>query len=401
MFLSHSNSEYTTDGSLIVDLADDNGPRLRFGAYEKGMLWEEWRSSGWRYTERDYGVIFANRSHNLRQELPVLDYLASIPEPIIEALYGIPHCQATMLKFCAYWNNAADLLLSNRILFWLLADRYARDSSIREEFPWILDLPQRSILKTLLSREVAPVEVRFLKKIDLSFGDIYTLREIQKSLAKEGLANRLAHWKRVPPILLSAFALSAPLARLQWINKEVSTQAALVDNHFANDNYKLLTDTVLLINQSNRNHELILECTNWEDVRALHDRLLHPPAPYKLAVDAGKVFPDPPVPGNKYFSPIRTGRELIEEGEKMHHCVATRTQNILAGRSCIYKVNLEGERGTIEIRLTPDGAPHYIEQFKLACNKEPSPGTWFLAQQWLMKSRQIFHLNEKSKTPKR
>ena len=137
MFLSSSNSEYTADGSLIVDLADANGPRLRFGAYEKGMFWEEWRSPGWKYTERDYGVIFANRSHNLRQELPILDYLASIPEPIIEALYGIPHCQATMLKFCAYWNNAADLLLSNRILFWLLADRYARDSSIREEFPWI------------------------------------------------------------------------------------------------------------------------------------------------------------------------------------------------------------------------------------------------------------------------
>ena len=55
----------------------------------------------------------------------------------------------------------------------------------------------------------------------------------------------------------------------------------------------------------------------------------------------------------------------------MRHCVATRADDGLAGECYVYRVNLTGERGTLQVGIRPDGL--LIDEFRLRNNAEPSP----------------------------
>ena len=67
----------------------------------------------------------------------------------------------------------------------------------------------------------------------------------------------------------------------------------------------------------------------------------------------------------------------------MHHCVVTRAVDVVAGRCALYRVSVGSERATLELTLGPDGAPVAIDEFRLACNAEPSDAAWETARQWL------------------
>ena len=64
MFLSQLISNLEPDGSLVVDLADEGGPVLRFGPYESGMSWERREGERWVGTDHDYGVLLVHDAHD-------------------------------------------------------------------------------------------------------------------------------------------------------------------------------------------------------------------------------------------------------------------------------------------------------------------------------------------------
>jgi hypothetical protein len=74
----------------------------------------------------------------------------------------------------------------------------------------------------------------------------------------------------------------------------------------------------------------------------------------------------------------------------MHHCVVTRAVDVVAGRCALYRVNVGGERATLELTLGPDGAPLAIDEFRLACNAEPSDAAWETARQWFSKGQRAW-----------
>ena len=49
--------------------------------------------------------------------------------------------------------------------------------------------------------------------------------------------------------------------------------------------------------------------------------------------------------------------------------------------------NVAAERATLELSLGPNGEPLEIDQFRLACNAEPSAAAWGAAQRWLAEGR--------------
>ena len=59
----------------------------------------------------------------------------------------------------------------------------------------------------------------------------------------------------------------------------------------------------------------------------------------------------------------------------------------LAGRCALYRVKVAGERATLELALGRNGEPLAIEEFRLACNAEPSDAAWEAAQRWLEEGR--------------
>jgi hypothetical protein len=70
------------------------------------------------------------------------------------------------------------------------------------------------------------------------------------------------------------------------------------------------------------------------------------------------------------FKELTSGRELWEEGARMHHCVSSYAFQCAAGSSAIVSVSVEGHKAmTIEINPATDG----IVQVRGPCNR---PTTW-------------------------
>ena len=65
-------------------------------------------------------------------------------------------------------------------------------------------------------------------------------------------------------------------------------------------------------------------------------------------------FPTPPIPGNRFLTPIRNGEELRIEGQEMSHCVAGYAEDVAEGLSYFYRW-LGTERATVQLAKNRSG----------------------------------------------
>ena len=92
-------------------------------------------------------------------------------------------------------------------------------------------------------------------------------------------------------------------------------------------------------------------------------------------------YPVAPIAGTENIIPIRNSKELLREGDKQHHCVASYHHDIMAKRSYIYKV-VKPERATLEI-CTRSSGQHYLNQVMLSYNRRPSKETLESIYAWI------------------
>jgi hypothetical protein len=398
MFLSALVSQLEPDGSLTVDLTDEQGPVLKFGMLGEGMPWARLEGGRWVPTDHDYGVLLVSDAHERRPELPVQRYLASLTSEEFATLNRIRYLQATVLQLVARWNEARDLLHANPVLLWLVAERYAAEPALRHRVPeWLLK-PQKVLLDWVLGESVKPTQVRWLSKLLLTSGDRAALWAIRRVVADAALVAKLRHWPCVPSGLLPLTLESPAVAELVWLREE----AAAIQNDYdaariVHRYRRLLRDTVRMIGLVNAAvQEAPIDLRAYRSVKSvevLHDRLLTVARKLGWAklleadVAPTQVLPPPPIPSDERFRAIANVAEIIQEAERMKHCVATRAGDVMAGACALYRVSVAGERATLELSLAPNGEPLAIDQFRLACNAEPSQAAWVAAQRWLEEGR--------------
>lgn len=396
MFLSTFVSYLEPDGSLVVDLADEGGPVVRFGPVAAGMSWARRSGERWVSTGIDWGVLLLNRAHESRRDLPVLRYLSGVPEAITAPLYALQHLQTTALRLCARWPEASQLAHTNLPLLWLVAERHSRDASWRGRLPALLRRPQPALLEAVLDAAVRPAQVRFLRKLAIDVGDRPTLERVLRVVADEDGVMRLRHWSRVPSGLLEALLDLPALADRHWLRTLVGgVHPSWALGQMVRERQTLLRDTASLARMLGRPAAVaraITRTRGWGDVRVLHDALLEVlPADEEGAaeadIDPALVFGAPPIPSDARFSAIESVGELFQEGRDMHHCAATRASDVLSGTCYLYRVQVAGQRGTLEVGLGPGGEPRSIEEFRLACNGEPSAAAWAVARAWVSEGR--------------
>ena len=398
MFLSALVSQLEADGSLTVDLTDEHGPVLRFGSLAEGMPWSRLEGGQWVPTDHDYAVLLVSDAHERRPELPVQRYLASLTPDEFATLNRVRYLQATALQLIARWSEARDLLKANPLLLWMVADRYAADPGSRHRVPEMLLKPQKVLLEWVLGEPVNPTQVRFLSKVILTAGDRAALAGLQRVAGNKGLVSKLRHWRVVPSEFLPLVLEAPVVAELGWLREE----AAVIQNDYdaarvVHRYRRLLRDTVRMIGLVNAAvQEAPIDLRAYRSVKSvevLHDRLLTVARKLGWArlleadVAPTQVFPAPPIPSDERFSAITNVAEIIQEAERMKHCVVTRAADVAAGVCALYRVNVAGERATLELSLSPSGEPLAIDQFRLACNAEPSAAAWGAAQQWLAEGR--------------
>jgi hypothetical protein len=399
MFLSALVTQLEPDGSLVVDLTDECGPVLKSGALDAGMPWARLEGGRWVPTDHDYGVLLVSDAHERRPELPVQRYLISLTSEEFATLNRVRYLQATVLQLFARWSEARDLLRANPVLLWLVAERYAAEPAVRHRVPEMLLKPRKELLEWVLGQSVKPTQVRWLGKLLLTSGDRAALGTVRRAVADPALVSKLRHWQCVPSGFLPLILESPGIAELAWLREEAAAihndyDAARVVQRYR----RLLRDTVRMIGLVNAAvQEAPIDLRTYQSAKSvgvLHDRLLTVARKLGWAklleadVAPTQTFPAPPILPDERFAAIVNVAELIQEAEKMKHCVATRAGDVMAGVCALYRVNVAGERATLELSLGPSGEPLAIDQFRLACNAEPSQAAWAAAQRWLEEGRQ-------------
>ena len=152
-----------------------------------------------------------------------------------------------------------------------------------------------------------------------------------------------------------------------------------------NDRIRLLRDTSRMLEGYARGAAAKLVtrfCHDWDGVQRVHDALIEiTGASPEPELDVNLSFGPPPIPSDEHFHAITTVGELHKEGKAMRHCVSSRSQQILAGECYVYRVNVNGERATLQIAIKPDGL--VIDEFRLRANADPSPEAWAAVRIWL------------------
>lgn len=392
MFLSEQVSSLDLDGSLVVDLRRQDGPLVRFGPFAQGMPRYRMTDGGRVETAFDCGARLVNRAHDARKDLPVQRYLEGWSRQVVDALFPVWHAQSAVMQLCAMHPSASDLLRANPVLLWLLAERCVETAGWREQSAELLRLPQRALLARVLDRtaaDVRPAQVRFLRKLVVIEGSQQMLHQVRQIAADEQAVMALRHWQRLPTPLL-ALARGPLLLHLHWLREELAATGnrwmlgQIIERHGS-----LIRDTSRMLHQPG--HEYTDAALNRfartpGGLARLHDILVRalndPDAEVHGSIaNAALSFGAPPTSSNDVFQAITTVGELYDEGRQMRHCVATRAADILAGTCYVYRVDLNGERGTLQVGVRPDGL--VIDEFRLRNNAEPSPATWKAAAEWI------------------
>ena len=397
MFLSPFVSRLEEDGSLVVDLAAQGKPRLRFGPIEAGMPWERWERDRWVPTDHDYGILIVNPAHETREGLPVHRYLAGMPRETIEAFHRVRYLQATVLQLYARWPAARDLARCNFVLLWLLALEYHADPDRRHKVLEALDLPQRSLLAVILQERLRQAQVRLLQKVVLDSGSRAALLNLRQLVADEGKVMSLRHWPQVPSSLMPLLLLAPCLATFHPLRVDVAGASMQWQfDRISGERARLLGDTIRLaglLQPDGFAERVITRIRSWTRVEALHDRMTRTAQAlgWEMLLDS-EIKPEqklgpPPIPGNQAFVPIQTVAELIDESAQMRHCVVIRARDAIDGLVAIYRVNTAGQRCTLEVSIGEDMEPIAIEEFKSACNAEPSAQARQAAEHWFAEGR--------------
>lgn len=404
MFLSRHVSDLDPDGSLVVDLASRGGPKLRFGPITHGMSWARWERKRWVPTDHDYGILLVNNAHESQQKLPVLEYLDFVPRDVLGSLDRLRHLQATTLQLWARWPQAQDLLQNNPSLLWLLASEYVASPDRRHLLIDALDLAQRELLSVILRRPVRKAQVRFLRRVLFDSGNRAALLNIRRFVLDEEKVMRFRHWSQIPtglmPLLLEAPYLATfhPLrAEVDAASKPWELKALSIERG------RLLRDTVhlaRLLQPEGYAARVITRYRRWSRVEGLHDNMIRTAKVlgWDVLLDSGISIDQrlykPPILASNGFVPIETVGELIAESEAMSHCVMIRARDAIDGLATLYRVNVAGQRCTLEISIGEDMEPLAIEQFKMACNNEPSSEAWEAAERWFAEGRSLWARNK-------
>lgn len=403
MFLSLMVSSLEPDGSLVVDLTGEHGPVLKFGPLGSGMPWSRLEGGSWVPTDHDYGVLLVNESHERCSDLPIHRYLASLAAGEFATLNRLRRGQATVLQLMARWPEAEDLLEANPVLLWMVADRYAAQPKERHRVSELLLKPQTDILGWVLGEPVRPAQVRLLTRLALTGSDEHTFALLRQVSANASLVERLKHWPKIPSGLLGLFLESPVVTELDWLRREASEMNDEFDGmRVVRQHLRLLRDTTRMIgflNAADPGEPIDLRsCRSAKGAHALHQRLIEAAQRLgwikMLAADVAPTakFPAPPIPSTASFEAITGVAELVREGVKMKHCVVTRAQDVMSGRSALYRMNFAGQRATLEVAVGRNGEPLEIEEFRGPCNVQPSDAAIAEARKFVKAGREAWAL---------
>lgn len=323
----------------------------------------------------------------LQKLVDIEKFYLAVPAEVCDAIRDFPDRHYSLTSLCARCPGGLDLLYSTPHIAYMLANCFAFGKRVKR--------PLRSARALLAKKQIRQLEwlgfahpskstVRILRKIPKKCCNIELLLYLREALQSPIAHEFLSHVTRInrgvvrivsDPNLLpwASHSLLNELghdidedvrAKLGWEMQHV-IEMGLADGPGAPDRAPFRSV-----------HDVRQRYVNLLEIRR--------DIPYDGLLPLGAAdlaFPEPPIEGNSQIVPIRTFKDLLEEGRQCRHCIASYTREIIVGQKYAYRVQSQEERATL--LLTYESGEWVVSDCRGMANRSVSQELEDLIGMWL------------------
>lgn len=291
----------------------------------------------------------------------MLPLVKTIPLPALTRVLPFRRRRWSLLCLQARVPGADDLLDSNPVLGWILANHWVfRDGKGRSNASRVaqrlVGRRQRDILEWL-GFESSDCARRIIGRIPpqhiTAENLLYLRNALHWGIVKKAMQHQ--HTFTLDSLRMATDPVLLQRITPNFLSEVTRRSEASSKAHHA---WKLAE---LLKLEKNYGFHLPARVRSIEELEALREDSRR----FPLALSS-TPYPPPPWPGALGIEPITNGRFLQQEGHEMHHCVVAYDRLITDGRLFVYKVN-QPVRATLSVRRTTKGWK--FQQIAGVCNK--------------------------------
>ncbi|MBD3344230.1 MAG: hypothetical protein GF401_04120 [Chitinivibrionales bacterium] len=382
-------------GFLYIDFRRSQRTCIRISTWERGLQVSQWHPvlEIWECDDWDPGITLPFDTSNRHFKAALDEYAETFPPGVVENVKHFAWRQIMLLKMIRQCPQTMDLLESNPVLAWLLADEIAGQKiPVDEGARWAL-CKRRAILR-LIGINATESYVRILARIKCRqyYRDLcYKIRELVSLLDHMSSIRKL---KEIPADEICNLIHNFEFTN--WLLSPVDESGKLVRHTVDRDKRASLSRLWSDMRDCARDLEIsnyeqkMFSCHSAAELRTLYNKWIDSEKFDRLFVKQSakslkKIYgtnklPSPPLAGTSTIMPVETIEELIDESITMHNCLHACSRMIME-RSCyIYRV-LEPQRATLAVAY--EGNKIVPLELRTVANGEADEETWKSVQEWI------------------
>lgn len=307
--------------------------------------------------------------------------LAAIPTEWQVLLDSVPYMQWQLLQAMLSSSEAAELALSNPMLFIMLVD-WAESKGVDKHAFYSLVTQKRTNILRRIGLPPSKSVVKILSRCKAELRDSSELDFIRKELTLPESINLLSH---VPKLGLVTFRLlvrhrpEAWPGLLKMIDPDTKVESISSLARLLSDTRNMgATDSQLrklqTIRQLHELHDKLVLSFNQSSVTRKSQALER----------SYGAYPEAPIPGTEDIIPLTSWSELLREGIQMNHCVGSYARDVHLGNSFVYRV-IYPERLTLAIEKRQNG--WQLSEIRGHSNSSADKRSIMCATLWLLQNR--------------
>jgi len=321
-------------GRLILEMRRLGTPRFAFDPWDQGLGIYCSRRGRWAPTDMDPGFNLLQPGRSLQPQNPLAPFNRTIPARLVEVIERFKIRQHWVMRLLRRNPDSEHMARHNPVLLALVA-KWAHIHGCGDLVVDRLLLEKRENVLRRVTGWGQKRQVRLLAKLKLRRITEPVLRWVDKLLLREPVARYLSRFKVVTMSMLY-YALSAE----EFLGCRLLAKASHDPRKAARALRSVAFWASPAIDYGKAvfepdTEELVRQCQSVGQLRRLHDQWQEA---YEISRLAGLealfnegVFPDPPFPGSETIVPIRSVKELVEEGWGLYGHFGSYSSHVFQG----------------------------------------------------------------------
>ncbi|WP_346798057.1 PcfJ domain-containing protein [Halomonas sp. Bachu 37] len=325
--------------------------------------------------------------------------MLGIPDDVRSVIDTAPFLGVELAQVCGQLEAARELAVSSPLLLILLVNCGAAAGWSQEAFVQRLAQKQATLCATV-GLPGGKSSAKLLRRCALRPMIRRELLEIKRILSRHEDGGLLRHHASVH---LEHLVFLARYEGPRWPGLLGLVDATIESQRPSPGHAAWLQRLLTDVERMMAGHtQALRRVTSTEELQELHDRLvqqlnaqvtLNGRAKSSTALrQQHGSYPAPPLPGHEAIVPIASWEALLQEGQRMQHCVGAYHNTVAAGQVAIYHLS---SPDAVTIAIRPQGSGWVLSEARGKCNAMPSAEALQLIQTWLSRSAEKCGCNQR------